>query len=226
MSPLLPAAWLAVRRSHLALPLGAAGVLVVGTLPWQDDGHATSVVHGVVVLVALALALSFDDPTGDVATATPVRRRDWTAARLAAAAGATVPVLVTGILVARLRFPPLPMAGLLAEAAGYLLAAVTAAAGLRAWRGAHSPSYLAVVGVLVVALLTYALPRGWAMVDPQPWGPPYAAALWRWLGFVLVGGAVLAVALRDPLDRRPNAGSSPEERIPTGRAARRTSPMA
>ena len=154
MNPLLPTAWLAVRRGHLALPLAAAGVLVVGTLPWQDD-HATSVVHGVVVLVALALALSFDDPTGDVATAAPVSRRAWTGARICAAAAAAVPVLLLGILVARLRFTWLPLAGLLAESAGYLVAAVAVAAGLRAWRGSHLPSYAAVVGVLLVLSLIH-----------------------------------------------------------------------
>jgi hypothetical protein len=39
------------------------------------------------------------------------------------------------------------------------------------------------------------------MVDPQPWGPPYSAALWRWLGLALVAGGVLLAAVRDPLDR-------------------------
>lgn len=207
--PLLGAARLAVRRSHVALPLVVAVVLAVATVPWQDDGHATSVVHGVVVLAALALALSFDDPIGDVATAASVPRHVWAAARSIAALEVALPVLVLGLVVARLRFSALPVAGLLAEAAGYLVAALTVVAALRAWCATHVPSYLAGAGVLLVWFVTYALPRTWAMVDPQPWGPPYEAALWRWLGLVLVACAVLSVALRDPLDR------------PTGPAQRR-----
>ncbi len=202
MTPLLTAARLAFRRGHAGLLLVAAAVLVAATVPWQDGGLATSVVHLVVVLAALALALSFDDPTGDVTTAAPVPRSTWTAARALATLGWVLPVLATGFLVARLRFPPLPGWGLLAESVGHLVAALAVVAGLRAWRGTHLPAYPAVVGVLLVALLTRALPRAWAMVDPQPWGPPYEAALWRWLGFVLVALAVLALAVRDPLDRR------------------------
>ena len=52
-------------------------------------------------------------------------------------------------------------------------------------------------------LLVRVLPQTWAMVDPQPWGPPYEAALWRWVGFALVAAAVLVFAVRDPLDRGP-----------------------
>jgi hypothetical protein len=201
VTPLLAAARLAVRRSHVTLPLVAATLLVVVTVPWQDGPRATHVVHGVVVLAALALALAFDDPTGDVATAAPVPRDTWTVARLVAALALALPVVVVGFLVARLRFEWLPTAVLVAEAVGFLVVAVAVAAGARAWRGAHGPSYAAVVGVLAVALIANALPRDWAMIDPQPWGPPYEAALWRWLGSVLVAVAVLAVALRDPLDR-------------------------
>lgn len=202
MSPLLPAAWLAVRRGQLVVPLAAASLLVVATLPWQE--RATSVMHGVAVLVACAFASALDDPSGDVATAAPVRRATWTWARLAAVGAAALPVLLVATLVARLRFTPLPLAVVLAEAAGYLLAAVAVAAVLRA-RRTFLPSYPAVAGVLVVALVTYAMPRGWTMVDPQPWGPPYEAALWRWLGFALLAAGLLAAAVRDPLARGRSA---------------------
>ena len=201
MRPLLPSAWLAVRRGSVPLPLVAAGLLVLGTLPWQDDGHAAQVMHGVAVLVACAFATSLDDPSGDLAAASPTRRSTWTAARLVATAAVALPVLACALVVARVRYDPLPTVVVLAESVGYLLAGIAVAAGLRAWRGTHLPSYPAVIGVLLVAMLTYALPRAWAMVDPQPWGPPYAAALWRWLGLVLVTVACLLVALRDPLDR-------------------------
>ncbi len=205
MRPLLPAAWLGVRHGRLLLPLSASVLLVLATLPWQDEGRATSVMHGVAVLVACAFATALDDPCGDLTTAAPARRSAWTGARLAAVSAVALPVLVAATLVARWRFAPLPLAGVVAEAAGYLLAGVAVAAALRAWRGTQLPSYPAVVGVLLVAMLTYALPRSWAMVDPQPWGPPYAAALWRWLGLVLLALACVLAAVRDPLDRRSSA---------------------
>jgi hypothetical protein len=201
MRPLLPSARLAFRAGHAGVLLAASVVLVVATVPWQGGGFATSVVHLVVLLTALAVAVSFDDPTGDVATAAPVPRSTWTAARTVVTLERVLPVLVVGFLVAWLRFRPLPGWGLVAETTGHLVAALAVVAGLRAWRGTHLPSYPAGGGVLLVALVTRALPGGWAMVDPQPWGPPYEAALWRWLGLVLVALAVLAVAVRDPLDR-------------------------
>ena len=198
MRPLLPAAWRSVVRGHLVLPLAAAGLLVAVTLPWPQ--HAVAVMHGVAVLVGCAFATALDDPQGDVTTATPLRRRTWTAARLLATAGAGLPVLAGSLLALRLRSDSLPVAVLVAESLGYLLAAVAVAATLRA-RRTFLPSYPAVAGVLVVAVLTYALPRAWVMVDPQPWGPPYDAALWRWLGLGLVAAGVLAAAVRDPLER-------------------------
>jgi hypothetical protein len=203
--PILPASWRAVRRGHLALPLVVAAALVLVTLPWQDEGRATPVVHAVAVLVACAFACALDDPHIEVTTAAPTRRPTWSAARLVAAGAAAVPVILGALLLARLRFDPLPVAVLVAESVGYLLAGVAVAAGLRAWRASTLPSYPAVAGVLVVVVTTYTLPRGWVMVDPQPWGPPYEAALWRWLGLALVAAAVVVAAVRDPLDRRRSA---------------------
>lgn len=203
MRLLLPATWRSVRRSHLAVPLGAAVALVLATLPWQDEGRATPVVHAVAVLVACTFACALDDPHADVTAAAPVRERTWAAARVLTTAAPALPVLVGAVLVARTRFDPLPVGVLAAESAGYLLVALAVAAGLRAWRGTFAPSYPAVAGLLAVVVLSYALPRSWAMVDPQPWGPPYDAALWRWAGLVLVAVAVLMRATRDPAARRP-----------------------
>ena len=201
MRAVLPAAWLGVRHGWLPLPVLAAVALVLSTLPWQDEGKAVPVLHGVAVLLACAMASCLDDPSHDLAAAAPVPLRTRTAGRVLVAGAFVLPVLVAAFAVARWRFAPLPVAGLAAEAAGYLVAGVTVAAALRAWRGTAVPSYPAVTGVLVVALLTWSLPRGWAMVDPQPWGPPYDAALWRWVGLLLVASASLLAATRDPLDR-------------------------
>jgi hypothetical protein len=82
---------------------------------------------------------------------------------------------------------------------------VAIGAGLRAWTGQHSPSYLAVIGLLATALSTGMLPRGWTMVQEQIWGPPWQAAQLRWAALLLVAVGVLVLALRDPLHRAPTA---------------------
>ena len=115
-----------------------------------------------------------------------------------------VPVFVMALVLASTRQPHLPVTGASLEALGYGVAALTIGAGLRAWKGLLSPAYPTVVGLLVVALATYSLPHGWTMVDPQPWGPPYAAALIRWTALVLTATGLLALALRDPMTRRRN----------------------
>lgn len=197
MTPaLLSASWLAVRRTPLLLPLGAAVALVLTTLPWAD--RATQVVHGVGVLVACALAATTDDPAAEIAAATPPERRTRTAFRILAGALVALPVLLVGLAVAEVRFSATPLIALGPEVAGYGLLALAVGTGLRAWAGQPAPAYSASIAVLVIVLATWMLPRGWTMVDPQPWGPPLEAALLRWLAVALLALAVLAAALRDP----------------------------
>jgi hypothetical protein len=192
---LLSASWLAVRRAPLLAPLAAAAVLMLATLPWPD--RSGLVVHGVGVLVACALAATTDDPAAEVAAATPPRRRTRTAFRMLAGLLVAVPVLIVGLIAAELRSATTFLVALAPEVLGYGLLALAAGAALRAWAGVPLPAYPASVAVLVIALATWMLPRRWTMVDPQPWGPPLEAALYRWLAVVLLALAVLTAALRD-----------------------------
>ena len=193
---LLSASWLAVRRAPLLVPLGAAVLLMVASLPWAD--RAVPVVHGVGVLVACALAATTDDPAAEIAAATPPERRTRTAFRILAGALLALPVLLVGLAVAETRFAATPLVTLGPEVVGYGLLALAVGTGLRAWAAQPAPAYSASSAVLVIVLATWMLPRGWTMVDPQPWGPPLEAALLRWLAVALLALAVLAVALRDP----------------------------
>jgi hypothetical protein len=192
---LMSASWLAVRRPPLLVPLGVAVALVLATLPWA--GSAVLVVHGVGVLVACSLAATTDDPAAEVAAATPPARRTRTAFRMVAGALVAVPVLLVGLVVAETRLAATPLVALGPEVAGYGLLALAVGAALRAWAGVPHPAYSAAIAVLVIVLTTWMLPRGWTMVDPQPWGPPLEAALLRWLAVALLALAVLAAALRD-----------------------------
>lgn len=194
---LLGASWLVVRRVPLFAPCAAVLVLVVVTWPWLDSGHATEVLHGASVLLACACAGATDDPAGEIAAASPYPARVRTAARLVAALGVIVPVYAAAAVVAHVRFAPTPSTALTLEAVGYAVAAVAIGSALRAWRDLLTPSYAASVGLLGVALATFMLPRGWTMVDPQTWGPPWTAAELRWTALVLFGVGVLSAALRD-----------------------------
>jgi hypothetical protein len=195
--PLLAASWLAVRRAPLVAPSLAAVVLVVATWPWQDSGHSVGVLNGLAVLLACAWAGTTDDPAGEVAAASPYPMRVRATARLAVGLAVVVPVYLLGVVVAHARFAPTPLTALLVEAVGYAVAAVAIGSALRAWRDQHTPSYAASIGVLGLALATFVLPRGWEMVGPQTWGPPWTAALLRWAALVLLGAGILCAALRD-----------------------------
>lgn len=201
MTSLLGASWLAVRRPPLLAPVLAAVLLVTGSLPWQGEGRAVDVLHGLGVLAAVAWAACTDDPAGEVAAATPYPRWLRSAARLVVGLALVLPVYLLGFAVARASYRPLPGTALVAEAAAYALAAVAIGLALRAWAGQHRPSYQASIGLLGIALATYALPRGWTMVDPQTWGPPWEAALWRWSALALVATGVAVAALADPAGR-------------------------
>jgi hypothetical protein len=195
--PLLSASWLAVRRAPLIAPSLAAIVLVAATWPWQDSGRATDVLNGLAVLLACAWAGTTDDPAGEIAAASPYPLRVRATARLAVGLAGVIPIYVVGAVVAQARFAPTPLTALLVEAVGYGVAAVAIGSALRAWRDQHAPSYMASIGLLGVALATFVLPRGWQMVGPQPWGPPWTAALLRWTALVLLGAGILCAALRD-----------------------------
>lgn len=204
---LIAASWFAVRRAGLVVPATAAVVLVAGTAHVQEV-HAVQVLRGVAVLLACALVSAMDDPAGEVVAASPYPRRVRSLFRATAAGFVVLPVWVLAATVAELRFDPTPVWGLSLEAAGLCLSALAIGAGLRAWTGQLAPSYLGVIGVVVVAFASNALPRSWAMVQQQVYGPPWQAAQFRWVALVLVAAGVLAAALRDPLpDRRLGRGA-------------------
>jgi hypothetical protein len=183
------------------VPATAALVLTLATLPWQDY-YGSRVLHGVAVLLACALVAATDDPAGEVVAAAPAPRHVRTLTRVLAALAVVVPVGIVAVVVARLRSPFVPLEVTVLELVGYAALGVALGTALRAWAGLLRPSYAAVVGVLLLALATYALPRGWVVVDPQPWGRPYDAALIRWAGLIVLALGVVGLALRDPAGRR------------------------
>jgi uncharacterized membrane protein len=156
----------------------------------------------VVLLAACVIALCTDDPAADVAAATPYSRRVRTLLRLALGAAVALPTFLLAAWVAEVRFEPTPLVVLAFEAAGSVLVAAALGSLLRA-RGVHAPAYPTVLIMLVVTFALAQLPPWYVMIDPQPWGAPYEAALIRWGALGLLGATALAWALRDPAVRGP-----------------------
>ena len=198
-SSLLGASWRAVRRAPLLAPSAAAVLLVALTIPWQDSWHAVSVMHGVGVLLAAAMASTTDDPTGEVVAASPYPLRVRSAARVVAGLAVTLPVYVLAAIVVQVRFAATPVLTLSVEATAYTMTALAIGFALRAWTGRLAPSYPTAVALLGLTVVTYVLPVGWTMVDPQQWGPPLTAALLRWASLALAAAGIVSLALRDPV---------------------------
>ena len=194
-----------VVRSGLLVPVIAACALVGGTAHLFDDGYAAQVLRGVGVLLACARVATQDDPMGEVIGGSPYPR--WMRSLARAGVGfALVALLWVGtVLLAQWRGGDLPVLPLALEAVGLGLSGVTAAAVLRAGADRHQPSYVVIPGVVALAVAINSLPRGWAMVPFQTWGPPWEAAQLRWTALALLCLGLLAGALRDPLADRPDA---------------------
>jgi hypothetical protein len=201
---LIAASWAVVRRSGLLIPVAATCLLVAVTVPVFDDGYAAQVLRGVGVLLACAWVSTMDDPMGEVAAASTYPRSVRSLARAAVGLAVIVPLWTGVALLGEWRTGELPLFPLGLEAAGLGLAGLAAAAGLRAWGDRHQPSYLAVPGVVALAVGINSLPRRWAMVPFQTWGPPWEAAQLRWAALALLCGGLMVAALRDPMAERPD----------------------
>jgi hypothetical protein len=62
--------------------------------------------------------------------------------------------------------------------------------------------------LLAGALVVNGLPRGWALMAQQTWGPPWLAAHLRWAAVLLAGVGLAALLLRDAFDRRREPGET------------------
>ena len=195
------ASWWAVRRPALLVPAGLALLLVVATTPVLDEGYGMRVLRGAGVLLACALVTAVDDPSGEVAAASPFPRWVRTVARVLAGAAVVATCWVAAAVLVRLQAPDVPVPALGVEALALAGLGLAVATGLRAWRDQHTPSHVALVAVVAIAFLTSTLPRWYALQQEQTWGPPWEAAQIRWLALLLVGGGLVTLALRDPLAR-------------------------
>ncbi|GAA3649975.1 hypothetical protein GCM10022237_07150 [Nocardioides ginsengisoli] len=196
---LVAASWRAVgRRTPVLAPATAAVLLLAVTWPLQDGRYAGHVLHGLVLLSATVLIGATDDPAAEICATSPHVLRLRTALRVLTGSAVALPVLAGGLTLVHLRCPQLPLTPYVVEAAGLCLVALALGVGLRAWLDLAHPSYAASIGLIGIALVAFLLPQGWGLLEPQPWGPPWAATRWRWLavGLVAVGLSLAATADR------------------------------
>lgn len=202
IAPLLRAAVLPLRHSMLPAVLVAAVLLPVATFDWLDSERALVVLRWLGVLLTVGWLSAVDDPAGEVVAASPYPRALRTFARVLLAGVLVVPAWAWAALLVHLRQPFFPILSVSLEALALAVAGIAVATGLRAWRDVHLPAQLASLGVLAFFALAAGLPRRYALQVDQTWGPPWTATHLRWIAVLLLGLAVVAVALRDPLAAR------------------------
>lgn len=205
---LTKASWWLVRRPVLIVPAAAALVLLAGTVTVLDDGYALRVLRGVGVLLACGWVSVTDDPSAEVLGASPYPRHVRTWARVLTGLPVLLLVWVTAAAVVQWRATEVPVLALGLEALALGLLGIALGTGLRAWRDLQQPGHAAALGLVMVAFVSSAAPRWYAMQQEQTWGPPWEAAQIRWLAVLLVAVGIAGLALRDPLaaaTRRPDS---------------------
>jgi hypothetical protein len=182
----LPAAARGLSWPAVLLPTVAAALLIALAMPVLDDrGWASVVLHGTLLLLALAVAGAVDEPESGLLDASPTAFRRRVLARLAVA------LLLTAPVVAAVSWHVVDSSGSAMLALSALaVVALALSASLRRWAAVAEPALLTgpllVVGLLLGRWLAPYLPGA---------GPTERQT---WLALLVAGTGVLAVALREP----------------------------
>jgi hypothetical protein len=198
---LLAASWPVVAQPPVLVPVGVAALLTLTTAPYLDSGHADQVRIGVATVLACALAATAEDPASEVTAAAPRPRWVPCVTRLLLGLALVLPVAILSLALTQHQGPGTPVHGAGVQMLAVLMLGPALGFGVWAWGNAAQPTYAAMVGVVCIALVLWLLPATWSVLQYQPWGPPWEAALIRWSALVLLGCALALSAWRDPADR-------------------------
>jgi hypothetical protein len=200
---LLAASWPVVAQPPVLVPVGVAALLTLTTAPYLDSGHADQVRIGVATVLACALAATAEDPTPEITAATPRPRWVPCVARLLLGLALVLPIAILSLTLTLTQHQGTgtPTHGAGVQMLAVLMLGPALGFGVWAWGNAAQPTYAAMVGVVCIALVLWLLPATWSVLQYQPWGPPWEAALIRWSALVLLGCALALSAWRDPATR-------------------------
>ncbi len=199
---LIPPSARLVPYPPMLVAFGLGLVIVAFT---QVDATAASQLprlRGVTLLFAVAVVFAFDDPTADVADASPVPRRVRAMVRggVQIVPAMTMWVAVLAFMSARTA-APVPAGRLGLEAAGMVLAGWAIALWWCRARGVTGGGVIAGPVLIVLVLVAYRLPPSLALFLPDPETPLWDDIQQRWVVLLAVAMAALGLALRDPLSR-------------------------
>jgi fluoroquinolone transport system permease protein len=193
----------AVPARAVALQVAAAVALLAVTWTGLDDGGtAVTVLRGVAVLLAAALALAVDEPAAALLDATPTPMVQRLAARLALCAVVVLPAWTVALAAASLRGADVPLVAMTLELAALGALGLAVPLALRRWWRLPEPA-LVVGPLLLGALLAAAhLPRRLALLPAVPLDPAWDAAHLRWSVLLLAALGLLVAGLADPATAR------------------------
>ena len=193
----------AVPARGVALHVTAAVVLLAATWNGLDeDGTAVTVLRGVAVLLAAALALAVDEPAAALLDATPTPMAERLTARLALCAVVVLPTWSAAVAVPSLRGADVPLTAITLELGALVVLGLAVPLALRRWWRITEPAV--VVGALLLGALLGAahLPRRLVLLPATPLDPSWEAANLRWSGLPVAALALLVAALADPATAR------------------------
>ena len=206
MSPLIHASVRACRRAGLGVPLAAGLVLLAAAMKWFGHGHDLDLFRGLAFLLTAALICAVDDPSREALAAVPFSLAARTLGRVGVAALSAVPVWIVALAIATRTTRGVPLFWMTVEGAGIAVFGLTCAVLVHRWGRLDEPAVVAIPVVLALLLAMQVLPRHWALLGDQTWGPPWIATRIRWASLIAIGIGLTSYALAaGPRPRRAHA---------------------
>jgi hypothetical protein len=81
------------------------------------------------------------------------------------------------------------------EATGIAVVGVTCAVLVQRWGHLDEPAIVAIPAVLALLLSMQVIPREWALLGDQTWGPPWIATRIRWASLIAIATGLTSCAL-------------------------------
>jgi len=217
VNPLIHASARAGRRAGLGVPLAAGLVLLAAATRLFGNGHDLDLLRCLAFLLGAALISAVDDPGREALAAVPFSLAARTLGRVGVAALAAVPIWIVALAIATRTTRDVPLFWMSVEGAGIAVFGLTCALLFHLWGRLDEPAVVAIPVALALLLAMQVLPRQWALLGDQTWGPSWIATRIRWAALIAIWiGLITHALVRDGYPRRdtgkrrrqrPNAAS-------------------